>query len=64
MGRLLIVVGVLVAMIGVAIELGLPLGRLPGDVVIRRGNTTVYLPIVTCIVVSVVLSIVAAVLRR
>jgi hypothetical protein len=64
MGRMLVVVGVLVAMIGVAIELGLPLGRLPGDVVIRRGNTTVYLPIVTCIVVSVVLSIVAAVLRR
>jgi hypothetical protein len=64
MGRLLIIVGVLVAMIGVAVELGLPLGRLPGDVVIRRGNTTVYLPIVTCIVVSVVLSIVAAVLRR
>ena len=64
MGRLLIIVGVLVAMIGVAVELGLPLGRLPGDVVIRRGNTTVYLPIVTCIVLSVVLSIVAAVLRR
>jgi hypothetical protein len=64
MGRMLIVVGVLVVMIGVAVELGLPLGRLPGDIVIRRGNTTVYLPIVTCIVVSVVLSIVAAVLRR
>jgi uncharacterized protein HemY len=64
MGRLLIVVGVLVAAVGVAVELGLPLGRLPGDIVIRRGNTTVYLPIVTCIVVSVVLSIVAAVLRR
>jgi len=64
MGRLLIIVGVLVAMIGVAVELGLPLGRLPGDVVIRRGHTTVYLPIVTCIVVSIVLSIVAAVLRR
>jgi hypothetical protein len=64
MGRMLIVVGVLVAMIGVAIELGVPLGRLPGDIVIRRGHTTVYLPIVTCIVVSVVLSIMAAVLRR
>jgi hypothetical protein len=64
MGRLLIIVGVLVAAVGVAVELGLPLGRLPGDIVIRRGNTTVYLPIVTCIVVSVVLSIVAAVLRR
>jgi hypothetical protein len=64
MGRLLIVVGLLVAAVGVAVELGVPLGRLPGDIVIRRGNTTVYLPVVTCIVVSVVLSIVAAVLRR
>jgi uncharacterized protein HemY len=64
MGRLLIVVGVLVAAVGVAVELGLPLGRLPGDIVIRRGTTTVYVPIVTCIVVSLVLSIVAAVLRR
>jgi hypothetical protein len=64
MGRFLIVAGVLVAAAGIALELGLPLGRLPGDIVIRRGNTTVYLPVVTCIVVSVVLSIVAAVLRR
>ena len=61
---LLIVVGVLVVLVGVALELGLPVGRLPGDLVIRRGNTTVYLPIVTCVVVSVVLSILAAVLRR
>ena len=64
MGRLLIVVGVLVALAGLALELGLPIGRLPGDLVIRRGNTTVYLPVVTCLVVSVVLSILAAVLRR
>lgn len=64
MGRLLIVIGVLIAAAGVAIELGLPIGRLPGDLVIRRGNTTVYLPIVTCIVLSVVLSVLAAILRR
>ncbi|HEX6837130.1 MAG TPA: DUF2905 domain-containing protein [Polyangia bacterium] len=64
MGRLLIVAGLLIAAVGVAIELGLPLGRLPGDIVIRRGGTTVYLPIVTCIVVSVVLSVLAAILRR
>jgi hypothetical protein len=60
----LIVAGVLIAAAGVAMELGLPIGRLPGDLVIRRGNTTVYLPIVTCIVVSVVLSVLAAFLRR
>ena len=64
MGRLLIVAGVLIAAAGVAMELGLPIGRLPGDLVIRRGSTTVYLPIVTCIVLSVLLSVLAAILRR
>ena len=50
MGKLLVVVGLLIAAIGAAILLGLPLGRLPGDLVIRRGHTTLYLPIVTSLV--------------
>ena len=41
----------------------MPLGRLPGDIAIQRGDSTFYFPIVTCIVVSVVLSILAALLR-
>jgi hypothetical protein len=45
-------------------QFGLPLGRLPGDIIIRRGNGTIYIPIVTCIVVSVVLSIISALLRK
>jgi hypothetical protein len=45
-------------------KFGLPLGRLPGDIVIRRGNSTIYIPIVTSVVVSVLLSIVGALLRR
>jgi hypothetical protein len=64
MGRLLVVVGALIAILGVAIEFGLTWPKLPGDFIIRRGNTTVYLPLATCLVVSVVLSIVAAILRR
>ena len=64
MGRVLVVVGILIAIVGVAIELGLPVFRLPGDIVIKRGNATFYLPIVSCIVISVILSILAAVLRR
>ena len=64
MSRALIVIGVLFIAAGVAIRLGLPLGRLPGDIVIHRGQSTFYVPIVTCIVVSVVLSLIAAVLRR
>ena len=64
MGRFLIVAGLVLVFAGVAIQLGLPLGRLPGDIIIRRGNGTFYFPIVTCIVVSIVLTIITALLRR
>ena len=58
MSRLLIGAGVLLIVAGHAIRFGLPLGRLPGDIVIHRGNSTFYFPIVTCIILSVVLSLV------
>jgi hypothetical protein len=64
MGKVLIAVGLLVVLVGVLIQAGLPLGRLPGDIVIRRGNSTIYLPIVTCLIASVVLSLLALLLRR
>jgi hypothetical protein len=63
-GKLLVVVGLLVAFGGVLIMLGVPIGRLPGDITIRRGNSTFYFPIVTSIVVSVLLSLLLAFLRR
>jgi hypothetical protein len=62
--RLLIAAGVVLIVAGLLLKAGLPLGRLPGDVIIRRGDATLYFPIVTCIVVSVVLSLLMAVLRR
>jgi uncharacterized membrane protein YjjP (DUF1212 family) len=34
------------------------IGKLPGDIVFKKGNTTVFFPIVTCIVISIVLSLV------
>lgn len=68
MGRLLIAAGIVLVVAGLAVQLGLPgflpLGRLPGDIIIRRGNATFYFPFVTCIVVSVVLTIIGALLRR
>ena len=64
MSRLLIGAGIVLVVAGLLLKLGLPLGRLPGDVVIRRGNATFYFPVVTCIVVSVVLSVVGLLLRR
>jgi hypothetical protein len=63
-GRFLVAVGVLIAAAGLLMMLGVPLGRLPGDVVIRRGNATFYFPLGTSIIVSVVLTVLFAVLRR
>ena len=64
MGRMLVLVGLGIAGIGVLIMLGLPLGRLPGDVVWRRGNFAVYVPISTCIVLSLLLTLLLTFLRR
>ena len=64
MGRTLIVVGLVIAGVGLLLSLGLPLGRLPGDVTIRRGNVTFYFPLATSIVVSIVLTIIVSYLMR
>ena len=64
MGKLLLVVGLVIAGIGLLIMAGVPLGRLPGDIVYRRGSITVYLPIVTCVVISLVLTALVAWLKR
>ena len=64
MAKLLIVLGVVLIGAGLLVKAGVPLGRLPGDLVIRRGNTTFYVPIVTSLLASVILSLVALLLRR
>lgn len=64
MGRLLIVLGLLIAGVGVLVSLGLPIGRLPGDFTIRRGNFTVYLPLGTSILASIVLTLLLMLLTR
>ena len=64
MGRTLVILGVVIAGIGLVVMAGVPLGRLPGDIIWRRGQTTVYLPIVTCLVISVVLSLIMTIFRR
>jgi hypothetical protein len=56
-GRLLIIIGLLIAGAGLLITLGLPIGRLPGDITIRRGNFTFYFPLATSIVASIVLTL-------
>ena len=64
MGKLLVVVGLIIAGVGLLIMAGAPIGRLPGDITYRRGNFTFYFPIVTSIIISIVLTLVVALLRR
>ncbi len=66
MSRWLVTIGVVLVIVGLLWpwlrELGL--GRLPGDIVIERGNVHIYFPIVTCIIVSVALSIILWLMNR
>jgi hypothetical protein len=64
MGKLLVVVGLLIAAVGVLVMLGLPIGRLPGDIYYRRGTTTFYFPLTTSVLVSIVLTLLFALFRR
>jgi hypothetical protein len=64
LGKLLIVLGLVIAAIGMLISLGVPLGRLPGDLSYRRGNFSFHFPIVTSIVVSIILTILFSFFRR
>ncbi len=62
----LIVAGLALLLIGIAWPLlsKIPIGRLPGDIVIDRGNIKVYIPITTMILLSILLSLIAWILRR
>jgi hypothetical protein len=63
-GKLLVIVGVVVAGLGLLMMAGIPFGRLPGDFAIRKGSVTFYFPLATSILVSTVLTLLFAFLRR
>lgn len=67
LGRLLVIGGVVLAAVGVVVLLAgkVPfLGRLPGDIVYHKGGTTFYFPLVTCLLLSLILSLLLSVFRR
>jgi hypothetical protein len=64
MGRLLIVLGLLIAGVGLLVTMGLPIGRLPGDFTIKRGNFTFYFPLATSIIASIVLTLIMMLFSR
>ena len=64
--KLLIIIGLLLILIGLLYPLfrDIGLGRLPGDIVIKKENSSFYFPIVTCIVVSIVISLILIFLKK
>jgi hypothetical protein len=67
-GRIIVILGISLIVIGGVVTLlgrtGLPLGRLPGDIVYKGKNTTFYFPLATCILLSVVVSAVMYLIGR
>ncbi len=64
MGRLLIILGLAIAGAGLLMTLGVPIGRLPGDFTVRRGNVSFYFPLATSIVASILLTLLFMFLGR
>jgi hypothetical protein len=68
LGKLLVFGGVVMIGLGLIVMLAgrsnLPIGRLPGDIVYRGKNTSFYFPIVTCVVLSIVLSLIMWIVGR
>jgi Protein of unknown function (DUF2905) len=64
LGKLLVIVGLVITGIGLLLMLGMPVGRLPGDITVKRGNFTFYFPLATSIVASILLTLLLSLLRR
>ena len=64
MGKTLVFVGLAVAGLGLLIMIGVPIGRLPGDIYVRRGSFSFYFPLTTSIILSIILTLILALFRR
>ena len=66
--KLIVGIGILLVIIGLLLlgaeKIGLHLGKLPGDLIYRKGNTTIYFPIVTMLLLSIVLSLLFWLIRK
>ena len=64
MGKLLVVGGAILVLLGLVMMAGFPLFRLPGDFTVRRGPVTFYLPLASSILLSILLTLVLMFFRR
>jgi Protein of unknown function (DUF2905) len=64
MGKLLVYLGLAITALGILVMLGVPFGRLPGDIMVRRGNFSFYFPLATSIILSILLTLILAFFRK
>jgi predicted MFS family arabinose efflux permease len=64
MAKSLVILGLVIAAVGLAMMAGFPLGRLPGDFHVRRGSFSFYFPLTSSILVSGLLTLILYLLRR
>jgi hypothetical protein len=69
LGRLLILIGIILILLGVILAYSnlfgfLKLGRLPGDITFRRGNFTFYFPLATCLILSILITLIFYLFRK
>lgn len=66
-GKLFLIAGIVLSVVGLIFLLGakIPgLGRLPGDIFIKKENVTFFFPIVTCILISIIVTLILSLFRR
>jgi hypothetical protein len=63
-GKLLVLLGLGIAALGLLVMLGVPFGRLPGDFIVRRGPVSFYFPLATSIILSIILTLILSFVRR
>jgi Protein of unknown function (DUF2905) len=64
MGRLLVIGGAVLVLLGLVMMAGFPLFRLPGDFTVRRGPVTFYLPLASSILLSIIFTLLMMFFRR
>jgi hypothetical protein len=67
LGKFVVIIGIIMTLVGLVIWSGIApkwLGRLPGDIRIEREHSAFYFPVVTCIILSIVLSLLLSIFRR
>ena len=67
LGKVLVIIGFVIVVLGLLLWTGIGtgwLGRLPGDIRVEKPTTRVYIPIASCLLISIVMSLVAYIVRR